>query len=79
MDHMLAVGMTIKFIDEDSTLLKLLLVSRTFNEMLRDQVLKQALMRSSQEKLSRKRTTLWLKILQIDTKIMDTEYMIYRQ
>jgi hypothetical protein len=79
MDHMLAVGMTIKYIDEDSTLLKLLLVSRTFNEMLREQVLKQALMRSSQEKLTRKRNTLWLKILQIDTKIMDTEYMIYRQ
>ncbi len=28
--------------------------------------------------LTRKRTTLWLKILQIDTKIMDTEYMIYK-
>jgi hypothetical protein len=40
MDHMLVLGMTIKFIDQDSTLLKLLLVSRTFNEMLKDQVLK---------------------------------------
>jgi hypothetical protein len=63
MDHMLVLGMTIKFIDQDSTLLKLLLVSRTFNEMLKDQVLKQALMRSSQDKLGRKRTILWLKIL----------------
>jgi hypothetical protein len=79
MDHMLVLGMTIKFIDQDSTLLKLLLVSRTFNEMLKDQVLKQALMRSSQDKLGRKRTILWLKILQVDTRIMDTEYMIYKQ
>ena len=36
MDHMLVIGMTIKYIDRDSTLLKLLLVSRTFNEMLKE-------------------------------------------
>jgi ecotropic viral integration site 5 protein len=40
-------GMTIRFIDEDSTLVKLLAVCRDFNEVLRDEFLKQALLRSS--------------------------------
>jgi hypothetical protein len=39
-DSMLVMGMTVKFIDKDSTLLKVLLLCRDFNEMLKEVVLK---------------------------------------
>jgi len=39
--------MTIKFIDDDMTLRNLLLLSRDYNEVLINEVLKQALLRSS--------------------------------
>ena len=78
MDHMLVLGMTVKFVDRDSTLLKMLLLNRSCHEMLRDEILKQALLRSTPEKLSRKRANLWLKILQIDTNFVQNEYLIYR-
>lgn len=40
-------GMTIKYIDNDKILRNLLLVCRDFNELLKDEILKQALLRSS--------------------------------
>lgn len=60
------LGMTIKFIDSDEKLRDILLLSKDFSEILRDEVLKQALLRSSQHRLKAKRKTLWLKILKID-------------
>ncbi len=41
------VGMTIRFIDKDETLRSILLLCKDFNDLLRDEVLKQALLRSS--------------------------------
>ena len=71
--------MTIKFIDTDQTLLKVLLVSRDFNEVLKDVVLKQSLMRASQERLTYKRQELWLRILDIDKRFIKNEYDCYKQ
>lgn len=45
------LGMSIKFIDNDKELVSLLQLSRDFNEILRNEVLKQALLRSSQHRL----------------------------
>jgi hypothetical protein len=39
-DHTLIVGMTIKFVDEDRTLFRLLGVCRDFNELLQEEVIK---------------------------------------
>ncbi len=58
--------MTIKFIDRDEDLRNILLLSKDLNDLLKDEVYKQALLRSSQQRLSRKRKHLWLKILKID-------------
>jgi hypothetical protein len=65
-ESMQIIGMTIKFIDTDEKLRDLLLLSKDFSEILRDEVLKQALLRSSQHRLKAKRKTLWLKLLRID-------------
>jgi len=59
--------MSIKFIDNDKELVSLLQLSRDFNEILRNEVLKQALLRSSQHCLPEKRKMLWLKLLKIDS------------
>ena len=69
--------MVIKFVDTDEDLLKFLLCSRDFNEVLLDQVYKQALLRSSQHRLKRKRKILWLKILKIDENLIRDEYLRY--
>lgn len=66
-DLTLIVGMTIKFIDSDKTLRDLLLVSRDFNDILKPEILKQALLKSDQHKINKKRKQLWLNILKIDT------------
>jgi hypothetical protein len=57
--------MTIKYVDEDATLVKFLMLGRDYYEFLRHPVYKQALMRSSQEKLKQKRAALWLRLLEI--------------
>ena len=54
-DQTQIVGMTIKFIDDDIILRNILLVCRDFNELLKEEVLKQSLLRASQERLSKKR------------------------
>lgn len=45
-DLTLIVGCSIKFIDNDVTLRNILLVSKDFNEILRGEVFKQALLRT---------------------------------
>ena len=73
------LGMTIKFIGNDMELRNLLLLSRDFNEILRNEVLQQALLRSSQHNLARKRKTLWLKLLKIDAHYVKAEFESYYQ
>ena len=46
-DTLQIVGMTIKFIDDDKTLVKLLLLGKDYFDTLRRPVYKQALLRSS--------------------------------
>jgi len=71
------LGMTIKFIDNDLELRNILLLSRDFNEILRNEVLEQALLRSSQHNLNRKRKVLWLKLLKIDPQYNNAEFESY--
>lgn len=59
-DMTLVLGCTIKFIDEDEVLRAILCCSRDMNEILKPEVLKQALLRSSQERLHSKRKLLWV-------------------
>ena len=61
----LILGLTIKFIDSDDTLLKLLRASRDVYECLKPSILKQALLASSPERLGEKRLKLWLLLLEI--------------
>eukprot|EP00347_Sterkiella_histriomuscorum_P016146 403354306 len=73
------LGMTIKFIDSDVTLRNLLMLSRDYYEMLQQEILKQALLRSQQERLKNKRKVLWLKILNIDPQYVQAEFEGYYQ
>ena len=77
--------MTIKYVDEDSTLLKLLMLGKDFHDTLRQPVFKQALLRSSQDRLKVKRPALWLKILEIryisevDIENVKQDYYLHRR
>lgn len=46
-DKTLIMGMSVKYIDKDETLRRLLLTCRDFNDWLKEEVLKQSLLRSS--------------------------------
>ena len=76
-DLTLIVGCSIKFIDSDQTLRNILLLSRDFDEILRGEVYKQALLRTDQHKIDRKRKELWIKILKIDTAFVRGEFEAY--
>mmetsp|Transcript_20917 Transcript_20917/g.19974 ORF Transcript_20917/g.19974 Transcript_20917/m.19974 type:complete len:445 (+) Transcript_20917:1627-2961(+) len=78
-DLTLVAGMAIKYIDNDHTLFGLMAASKDFHEMLGDDILKQALLRSSQHKLKQKRRLLWLKILKIDPTFICGEFESYHQ
>lgn len=73
------VGCTIKYVDSDKTLLSILQCSKDFNEILRSEVYKQALLRTDQHKLERKRKVLWLKILKIEPEYIYGEFQAYEQ
>lgn len=60
------LSITVKYIDNDEMLLKLLRLNRELNEVLKEPVIKQLLIRTNQSRLSRKRVPLWLQILRID-------------
>lgn len=77
-DLTLIVGCSIKFIDNDLTLRNILLVSKDFNEILRTEIFKQALLRTNQDRIEQKRKTLWLKILKIDPKFIKGEFEAYQ-
>ena len=73
-DATLVMGLSLKFIDRDEILRNVLLVCHDFNEILRDDVLRQALLRSSPERLHRKRPTLWLRVMNIEEKFIQNEF-----
>ena len=51
----LVIGMSIGYVDYDRTLCNILCLSRDLNDVLKDEVLKQALLRSNQTKVMSKR------------------------
>ena len=59
-DTTLIIGLTIKFIDKDKTLSKLVCLNKDMNEILRDEVLRQSLIRSDKEEVELKRKDLWV-------------------
>ena len=75
----LIIGCTIKFVDSDEILRAILCCSRDINEILKPEVLKQALLRSSQERIAKKRKQLWIKILKIDMRQVPIEIKQYKQ
>ena len=72
-------GCCIKYIDKDITLRNILMVSKDFNEILQRVVLKQALLRTDQHKIHKKRKLLWLKLLKIDPQYIIPEFQVYQQ
>ena len=78
-DMTLIVGCSIKYIDSDITLRNILVVSKDFNDILIQEVLKQSLLRTDQHRIQRKRKTLWLKLLKIDPQYIIPEFQVYQQ
>ena len=68
------LGLTIKFVDEDKVLGHLRCLCKDLNEILRDVILKQRLLRSDLQHVERKRKGLWLQILRIDPQQTLQEY-----
>ena len=54
------LGLTIKFIDNDKTLRKISCLNKDLNEILREEVLKQTLLRADVKDIAKKRKDLWL-------------------
>ena len=74
--------MTIKFIDDDKTLQKLLLLGKDYYDTLSKPIFKQALLRSSQHALKEKRVALWFKLLDIPREneaLLIEDYIKYKE
>jgi len=54
------LGITIRYIDCDDTLRTLVSLSKDMNEILREEVLKQSLIRADINRVEQKRKDLWL-------------------
>ena len=78
-DITLVVGCCVKFIDSDATLVNVLLLSSDTNEILQSEILKQALLRSNQDRLKAKRITLWTKLLKIDEKTYRGDFELNKE
>lgn len=68
----------IKFVDDDKTLLSLLMLNKETSRVMSRFVCRQALINSSQENLVAKRTQLWLKLLDIDLKTYESDYKAHK-
>ena len=69
------VGCCIKFVDTDLTLRNILVCSRDTNEILKHEILKQALLKASPDRLVEKRAALWTKLLGIDEREYREDFM----
>jgi len=54
------LGLSIKFMDSDKTLRKIVSLNRDLNDILREEVLKQTLIRADLKDIESKRKDLWL-------------------
>lgn len=77
-DTTLILGCVIRFVDSDATLKAILCCSHDMHEILQTEVLKQALLRSSPERIAVKRKQLWLRLLKIDSKYVQGEFKHFR-
>ena len=68
------LGLTIKFVDSDEMLFNLLLLNKDLNEILKEEVLKQSLLRANQKAIERKRHSIWLQILNVNNKYVLEQY-----
>lgn len=73
------LGCTVKFIDSDETLRNILCCSHDMNAVLRETILKQALLRSNLDRLPQKRHALWLKLMKVDTKTAKQDFVKHKQ
>jgi hypothetical protein len=64
----------LKFIDDDSTLVKILQLNKSSSKLFKKPVYKQALLHASQQNLKKKRSHLWIKLLEVDEKTYDADY-----
>lgn len=64
----------IKYIDNDTDLLKILLLNRGCSKMFRKPVYKQALLRASQDNLKKKRSALWIKLMDVEERTYAADY-----
>lgn len=78
-DKTLVIGLTIRFIDSETTLKNLCCLSKDMNEILREEVLKQSLMRANIEEVEKKRKEVWLQILKVDRQFISSEFEVYYQ
>lgn len=69
--------MTIRFIDTDKALRNIICLSKDLNEILREEVLKQSLMRSDIHTIEKKRKGMWLSILKVDEVFALGEFTLY--
>ena len=68
------LGLTIKFVADDSTLRKIVCLNRELNEVLRAETLKQSLLRADLKDIELKRRDLWVQWLNIDCLSGEKEY-----
>ena len=52
-------------------------LSKDLNEILREEVLKQSLMRANTDQIEKKRKELWLQILKVDKNFITGEFELY--
>lgn len=71
------LGITIRFVDSDRTLKNLVSLSKDLNEILREEVLKQTLLRSDTDSVEQKRKEVWLQILKVDRQFISAEFELY--
>ena len=65
-DLTLVLGLCVKFIPDDMTLVKLLQLNKDCRDILGHEVYKQSLLKATQNRLKEKRVVLWTRLLKID-------------
>lgn len=73
----LVLGLCVKYVEGDSDLRNLLVLNKRSSQIIRDRVLKQALLLSQPERLPEKRLNLWSQLL--DLPANQTDYYAYKK
>jgi hypothetical protein len=78
-DLSVILGLTVRYVDDDRTLRNLILLNSDMYEILREEVLKQSLLRTNCERLEAKRQEIWLHMLRVDREFIQSEFDTYVQ